>query len=126
MNKYVLDSSAILAVINLERGYEAVEPLIADSAVSTVNLAEVLSKLVERGVAVEEALDEFDQLGINVFSFDMHHAVKTSELRPFTRHLGLSLGDRACLALAIQESATAITADKNWTNLDVCPIEVIR
>jgi len=52
--------------------------------------------------------------------------LKATELRPLTKHLGLSLGDRCCLALAILENLPAVTADKNWAGLNVCKIEIIR
>ncbi|MGH9946805.1 MAG: type II toxin-antitoxin system VapC family toxin [Pyrinomonadaceae bacterium] len=125
-NRFILDSSAVLAIINLEPGHEHVEPLLDESAIGTINVAEVLAKLTERGVLISEAYDDFIQLGINVVPFEMNNVIKTAELRPLTRHLGLSLGDRACLALAIQEKATAVTADRKWSKLDVCKIEVIR
>jgi ribonuclease VapC len=126
MTKCVLDASAILAVINSETGYEQVEALLASSLASTINIAEVLTKLVERGVAPARALEEFMQLGITVKEFNLQHAEKAAELRTITTHLGLSLGDRACLAVAIIEECQAITADRNWRELSVCQINVIR
>jgi PIN domain nuclease of toxin-antitoxin system len=122
----VLDSSAILAVVNLEKGAEKVEPLLSDAIVSSVNAAEVLTKLVEKGISLEDALEDFLKLGLEVIKFDAKQAAKVAELRPLTKHLGLSLGDRACLALAILENAKAVTADKNWASLTLCKIEVIR
>ncbi len=126
MSEFVLDSSAILAVINLETGYVKVEPILRRSAASSVNIAEVLTKLVEKGVSLADALEEFLQLGIMVSDFGLIQAEKSAELRPLTKHLGLSMGDRACLALAINEKATAVTADTSWSSLTVCAIEVIR
>lgn len=65
--------------------------------------------------------------GITFADYDEDLALAASKLRPATRHKGLSLGDRACLALAIREGATAITTDRAWADLDVgCHIEVIR
>ena len=61
-----------------------------------------------------------------MIEFDIFQSEKTAELRPITKHLGLSLGDRACLALAIQENAVAVTSDRTWTMLDICQIESIR
>lgn len=122
----MLDSSAILAVVNLEKGAETVEPLLSDSLVSSVNVAEVLTKLVEKGVSLEDALDDFLKLGLEVIEFDAKQAAKVAELRPLTKHLGLSLGDRCCLALAILKDLPAVTADKNWSNLTFCEIEIIR
>ena len=124
--RFVLDSSAVLAVINSEKGEDVVEPKFPESMISSVNLAEILTKLAERNVNLRDALDYFLKVGLDVAEFDVALALKTATLRPLTKHLGLSLGDRACLALAIQENATAVTADRSWATLDVCPIEIIR
>lgn len=126
MNKKVLDSSAILAVIFQETGAEIVEPLLEKSMVSSVNLAEVFTKLAEKGVLNQQTIDDFQQLGLEIVYFDFDQAAKVAELRPLTKHLGLSLGDRSCLALAILQNTTAVTADKNWQKLSLCQIEVIR
>jgi ribonuclease VapC len=126
MNKYVLDSSAILAVLNFEPGFEKVEPILFSSIASSVNLAEVLTKLVEKGISLSSALDHCMKLGLSVRNFDMRQAEMVAELRPQTKHLGLSLGDRACLALAISENCTALTADRDWKKATVCKVELIR
>ena len=122
----VLDSSAILAVLNAENGSENVAPLLSGSIVSSINVAEVLTKLVERNVRLKDALGDFLKLGLEIIEFDVKQAAKVAELRPVTRHLGLSLGDRSCLALAISENITAVTADKIWSNLDLCKVKIIR
>ena len=106
-NRSVLDSSAILAVINSETGAENVEPLLSSSLVSTVNVAEVLTKIVDKGISLEAALEEFLKLGLEIIDFDINQAAKAAELRPLTKHLGLSMGDRCCLALAISENLRA-------------------
>jgi PIN domain nuclease of toxin-antitoxin system len=126
MNKSVLDSSAVLALLLQEKGADIVEPLLDKSQISTVNVAEVLTKLEEKGILNPRMIDDFQQLGIEIVDFDYEQAAKTAELRPLTRHLGLSLGDRSCLALAILNEATAITADKEWHKLTFCKVEIIR
>lgn len=126
MNKNVLDSSAILAVLLAEPGSEIVEPLLADALVSTVNVAEVFSKLIEKKLLTETTKSDFQQLGLEIVDYDFEQAMKAAELRPLTKHLGLSLGDRSCLALAILHDSTAVTADRDWKSLSFCPIEVIR
>lgn len=122
----VLDSSAILAVLNAESGAANVAPLLSRSIVSSINVAEVLTKLVERNIRLKDALEDFLKLGLEIIEFDVKQAAKVAELRPVTKHLGLSLGDRSCLALAISENATAVTADKIWSNLNFCKVKVIR
>lgn len=126
MIKYVLDSSAVLALLFLENGSERVRPILAESAISTVNITEVLTKLVQDNINLDQASENFFDLSLEIIAFTIPQAVKAAALRPLTRHLGLSLGDRACLALAIQENAIAVTADRPWSKLDLCPIEVIR
>ncbi len=122
----VLDASAVLAVFNVEKGAEKVEPLLSNSIISSVNVAEVLTKMVEKGISLDAALEDFLKLGLKVVEFDTKQAAKSAELRPLTRHLGLSLGDRCCVALAMLENATAVTADRNWASLNICQIEFIR
>ncbi len=126
MSKFVLDSSAILALIFNESGGEAVEPYLETSLVCSVNLAEVFTKLAERNLLNDETISDYRQLGIEVVDFSENHALQAARLRPVTKHLGLSIGDRSCLALAILIGATAVTADRNWNNVTVCPIKMIR
>lgn len=128
MTDGVFDSSAILALIYDEPGKPRVRTLLdgCNPKLSTINLCEILSKLLNDGLREELALEMILGLDIEIIDFDANHASKAAELRPLTKHLGLSLGDRACLALAIQENALAITADRNWAKLDVCKVEVIR
>lgn len=128
MIKGVFDSSAILALIYDEPGKARVRSLLdaCNPLISTVNLCEILSKLLNDGLTEDIASEMLLGLDIEIIDFANGHAKKAAELRPLTKHLGLSLGDRACLALAIQENATAVTADKNWAKVDVCLIEIIR
>ena len=126
MNKKVLDSSAILATIFQETGAEIVRRLLDNSLVSSVNLAEVCTKLAEKNIFNKRTIDDLQKLGLEIVDFDLEQAIEVGKLRPLTRHLGLSLGDRSCLALAMLRKTTAVTADKDWQKLKVCPVEVIR
>lgn len=126
MIKNILDVSAVLAVLQNEKGKEKVEQILDESAISRVNITEILTKLVERGATISEAKKTVDELKLKIIEFDENQSLKVAELRPLTKHLGLSLGDRCCLALAITENLTAVTADKNWASVNVCKIEVIR
>jgi len=126
MNNRVLDSSAILAVFLKEPGSEIVEPLLEGSLVSCVNVAEVFSKLIEKGLLTDTTATDFLQLGLEIVEYDFEQAMKAAELRLLTRHLGLSLGDRSCIALAILRNATAVTADKDWKRLSFCQVRTIR
>lgn len=119
MNDVVLDSSAVLAVIHGERGAEVVAPLLDGAMLSAVNYAEVVSKLVERGAGWEFASSNILKIGIVVVEFGFDLANRAGEFRRQTRHLGLSLADRACLALAEREGLPALTADRSWSSVDV-------
>ena len=122
----VLDASAILTVLQNEKGQENVTPILETSAVSRINVTEVLTKLVEKRMSVDEASEVFDSLDLQIIEFDKEQSIKVAELRPLTKHLGLSLGDRCCLALAITKKLPAVTADKNRATLNFCQIKVIR
>lgn len=102
-------------------------PLLQDALVSTVNIAEVHACLLRRGTAPEQAWDQIQGLQCSPCSYTEEQARITAELTPITRPYGLSLGDRACLALAIERKARVYTTDKAWKNLSLgIEIEVIR
>ena len=113
----VLDASALLAVLNGETGADIVVAHLDDAIISTVNYAEVISKLVERGASSEEADAALRILDVQTVDFDIALARRTGALRAPTRSRGLSLADRACLALAERESRLALTADRNWVGI---------
>jgi ribonuclease VapC len=115
-----LDASALLAHLRDEPGADVVAEAIASGAViSTVNLAEVFSRVADRGGDPAKLAAELTQSGlldgaITVEPFTAADAIETGRLRPLTRDAGLSLGDRACLALARRLDAPALTADTDW------------
>lgn len=130
MSRIVLDTSAILAQLWSEPGAEIVNRRMENSIVSAVNLAEVFTKLIERGL-LEIAETQIALLQvespIRIVPFDEVQAIICARLRTESRSLGLSLGDRACLALAIIEGATVLTADRVWADLGLSvKIELIR
>lgn len=127
MDSPVLDSSAILAVIFDEPGSDLVAPLLQGALLSTVNLTEVYTRLLLRGVPPDVAWSRMLRMGFEVCPYDEHQARTAAEMISRTRPLGLSLGDRACLALAVERKATAYTTDRAWKILDVgIDVEVIR
>jgi PIN domain nuclease of toxin-antitoxin system len=117
--RVVLDTSALLAFVNGEPGSEVVAEVIGDAVVSTVNLAEAVTKLVDRGASLAVARDALAMAEYDVADFDREQAEATGALITKTRPKGLSLGDRACLALAQRENAPAITADRSWSGIDL-------
>ena len=116
----VLDASALLAHLRDEPGADVVAEAIASGAViSTVNLAEVFSRVADRGEDPAKLAAELSQSGlldgaITVEPFTAAEAIDAGRLRLLTRDAGLSLGDRACLALARRLDAPALTADTDW------------
>ena len=127
MSKAVLDASVILAVLGQERGTEVVLRLLGDTAVSTVNLAEVLGKLMSRGVPERDAWEGASSLATEVVDFDREQARLVGALAPETKALGLSLCDRACLALGILLKLPVYTTEQAWKNLKVgVRVHVIR
>lgn len=116
---YVLDASAVLALLNQEPGAERVEQmLLASSAcISSVQWAEVTAKLITAGVPPKQAQEIMAALAIPVVVFDEKIAFESSCLAPLTKVLGLSLGDRVCLATGIVLGMPVLTADKIWLKL---------
>ena len=114
MPSAVIDASAILAVLLREPGSDVVEAYYPQGIVSSVNLSEVAAKLCDLGMGAEEAGDLLSALGLEVRTFDETQALAAGALREVTRSRGLSLGDRACLALAKAEGVPAVTTDRHW------------
>ncbi len=128
MSDVVLDASAILAIIFQERGAERLtDELMDDAVISTVNLAEVQSKLIKKGFESEEAWETALLLVTAAEPFTSEQARIAGDLITKTEKYGLSLGDRSCLALAIALKAPVYTTEQIWRNLKVgIPIHVIR
>jgi len=124
----VLDASALLAYLHDEPGADRVrEALSHDALISAVNLAETLAKLGDEGHDPEEVLDRIGVLPFDVVPFDEGHALDSALLRARTATAGLSLGDRACLALARRLGRTVLTTDRAWSGLvPGLEVEVIR
>ncbi|MFI5003455.1 MAG: type II toxin-antitoxin system VapC family toxin [Solirubrobacterales bacterium] len=125
----VLDASALLAHLRDEPGGDLVAEAIAGGAViSTVNLAEVLSSSTDHGVDPVQLSTELSDRGLldgalATEPFTAADAVEAARLRPLTRSAGLSLGDRACLALARRLDGVAVTADNAWARVE---LDVVR
>lgn len=117
----VLDASAVLALLHREPGGEIVESLLEDSAISTVNLSEVIAKLVETGTDPDKAVLLTQAQPFQPMDHTLKQAQVAGALRAATRQAGLSLGDRACLALALTLKLPVYTADRAWRDL---PLDV--
>jgi ribonuclease VapC len=115
----VLDASAVLALVRSEPGVEVVREAIESAAMSTVNWSEVCERSIAYGVDPRAVRENVDVLGLELVPFDEDDAEAAAALWPLTRHAGLSLADRACLALAQRLGRPAMTADRAWLDLDV-------
>jgi ribonuclease VapC len=113
----VLDASAVLVLLLDEPGAETVAGVLAGAAVSAVNLAEVLSKLGDRGVDTVGLVDHLTAAGVEVHPLTERDAEVTAELRRIDPERVLSLGDRCCLALGRRLAAVVVTADRAWSDL---------
>ena len=123
----VFDSSAVLAIAFGERGADRAADALSDGVLSAVNASEVIARLVERGASDEDARESLRGFGLAIRPFDEGLAIAAGLLRRSTRTHGLSLGDRACLALARRERATVLTADHSWAALELgLEMEFIR
>jgi PIN domain nuclease of toxin-antitoxin system len=122
-----LDASALLAFLFREPGHEKVSRRIEESCISAVNVAEVLARFSRDGHDAAAVLERLQSTSIEIVVFDSAAAAASAELAPATRKAGLSLGDRACLALARARSIPALTADRTWSGLELgISIEVVR
>jgi len=127
MAKVVIDASALLAYVNGEPGADKVEAVLGEAMISAVNLAEAATKLALKRATPDRILAEFTEAELTVIDFDRPLAEATGALAVLTRAQGLSLGHRACLALAKREGAIALTADQAWSTVKAgIDIQLIR
>ena len=126
VRRTVLDASAVLAALFREPGADVVEAHYEAGIVSSVNLAEVVTKLCDRGMPSDDAREFLSALALPVRPFDERLAYIAGSLRDATRSAGLSLGDRACLALGLSEGVPVVTVDTKWIEIsEAVGVEVI-
>lgn len=124
---FVLDSSAVLALLLQEEGAETVAPVTRTAELSIVNLCEVLTKTAEAGGDINATESIIASFGIRVRAFHDYHALEAARMRPLTMHLGLSLGDRACLVQGGASMMPVLTTDRQMAKADVgVDIRLIR
>jgi PIN domain nuclease of toxin-antitoxin system len=115
-----------LGLLLAEPGADQVSAALPGALVSTVNFAEIVSKLCERGMPADSARVAIQTIGVEIVDFNLGQACIAGDLRTGTRSAGLSLGDRACLALARSRNLPAITADTAWGALPGFEVILIR
>lgn len=125
---FVLDASAVVALLRHEPGGERVRAVLDDAIISAVNLQEVFKELMEEDIAVPVARLMVDSLKLNVRNHGVEDALLAAAMHNDTGRFGRGLGDRSCLSLALREKATALTADREWARINVegLKIELIR
>lgn len=115
----VVDASAVLAFLKGEEGAARIADRLGTALISSVNLCEVIKSLIDAGLPPRDAAAASLSLGLQVAALDADLAVRAGEMHAETRHAGLSLGDRCCLALAESTGLPAATTDRAWATLDV-------
>lgn len=125
MTEAVLDASAMLALLRNEPGAGNVASVVSQACLSAVNLAETLGKMVAYGKPLDDVAYQIDRLRVGVIAFDAEQARLAASLWKATRPAGLSLGDRACLALGLKLGLPVVTAERSWEQCDV-GVRVIR
>jgi PIN domain nuclease of toxin-antitoxin system len=126
-DEHVVDTSVLVATLRNEPGGDVLAKTDGTLLVSAVNFAETVTVLINNGLSAVNAIDAAKRLDLTIIDFDREQAIEAARLRPITRAFGLSLGDRACLALAGLRNLRVMTADRIWT--DAAPhltITVIR
>jgi PIN domain nuclease of toxin-antitoxin system len=125
--KAVLDASALLALLFREPGYEVVASALNEACISTVNISEVLTRFTRDDKNPDAVLAMLARSALQIVEFSLSQAAAAARLAPRVRAHGLSLGDRAFLALAIEKGLPAMTADRVWQKLNVdADIHLIR
>ena len=123
----VFDSSALLAITFEEDGAEIAAQALNDGIISAVNASEVITRYIDLGASEDDSRASLLAFGLEIHPFDESLAIATGLMRSATRDAGLSLGDRACLALAIREQSRVLTGDRAWATLDLgIAVELIR
>jgi PIN domain nuclease of toxin-antitoxin system len=118
-SKIVLDASALLCLLNDEPGADRVIDVLTRCVIGTTNLAEVVSKLRDRGLSLDEVREALGGLHLDVRPLSPAQAFIIGDLRPMTTSLGMPLGDRACLALAMDLQAEVFTTDATLASVEV-------
>jgi PIN domain nuclease of toxin-antitoxin system len=127
VSESVLDSSVLIAIFQNEQFDDDIVDVIEGAVISAANYAETWTKLYDIGLTDDPRVDAVFSLLSRIEPFTVSQARFAADLRPSTKHAGLSLGDRACLALALEIGAQVYTADRQWSRVDAgCPIHLIR
>ncbi len=123
MTSVVLDTSAVIAFLRKEPGADLIAPILRGGCLSAVNYCEIIGKAKDIQIDPVVAASTLARLGLHTVPFDQTHALAAAALREPTRSLGLSLADRACLALGQLMDCPVFTADRRWKDAAL-PVDV--
>ena len=126
ITNHVLDTSAVIALLKNENYNHDIEPILPDAYISTVNVAEIVAVLTSR---MQRPIEEIKILIHNILNniepFTDTQAIMCGALISQTKVRDLSLGDRACLSLAIEKNATVYTTDQAWKQLKLKNVKIV-
>lgn len=127
-SRVIFDTSALFAIINKEKGYELAESVLAKSSMSSVNVSEVVAVLTRAGLTPRDIREIIEESIPYIIDFDEEIAFTAGVIISESKSLGLSLGDRACIATGMVKGMEIYTADQVWTKLDIpsAKIKIIR
>jgi PIN domain nuclease of toxin-antitoxin system len=127
MSSVVLDASALLAFLRREPASERVEAILHEAVISSVGLSEAVAMALDYGGVLDQVFATLSCLPVQTIPFGVSDAYLAASLRPPTRHLGLSLGDRCCLSLGTKLGLAVVTTDETWAGFPMpTGIEIIR
>lgn len=119
MGRVVIDASALVAFLFAEPSGEAVATRLPGTLASTLSLSEVIAYAFTRGKPLDAVLTGLQRLPVEAVPFDLPLAALAATFKPLTRHLGLSLADRACLAVGLDRGLPVLTGDRAWAGTDL-------
>lgn len=123
-NNVILDSSALLALLKNEPGADIVESLLGTITMSSINVSEVATVLLNSEMTLQECQNTVLPFISEIVPYDEEQAFLTADLRRKTKSYGLSLGDRACIALGQKLQLPIYTADRIWGELKLENIDI--
>jgi ribonuclease VapC len=114
----ILDASAVMAVVLDQPGAEKVVARLGESIISAANYSEALTSMLSKGISASSAETILDELKLRIEPVTASHARAAAMMWPITKTAGLSLGDRICLALALERGEEILTSDRAWATVD--------
>ena len=119
-NKIIFDASAVIALLAKEKGFEVIKRHLKNAIISSINISEVYKYCIDKqNLTADECKNIMGISGIKIIDFDEKQALIAADIYPKNKEYGLSLGDRACIALAIEKKHPILTCDKIWEKINI-------